>query len=132
MSGQHAPIDAGAAAAVLRPLAGKFGTDTVEIFGELVVRPGDTMFGLLEVKVDGSRLELVFAGQGEENDKSRHFALSIWGAAGLKTTATTVTVAKAERVRWAAREWAVHGQEVEAVSSKTRSPLPGGPAVSLS
>ena len=101
MSAQHAD-----AVAALSALAKKFRTGTVEIFGEMVVRPGDTMFSLLSVKASGNQLELVFAAQGEEGDPSSHFSLTVWGASGVKTSATRVTIAKAERVRWAVREFA--------------------------
>ena len=94
------------AAAALSPLAKKFRTGTVEIFGEMVVRPGDTMFSLLAVKASGDQVELVFAAQGEEADASSHFSLTVWGASGVKTSATSITIAKAEKVRWAAREFA--------------------------
>ncbi len=126
------PASAADAVAVLLPLAGKFACGSVEIFGNLPVRPGDTFFGLLAVKRDGPRIDLVFAAQGEEADESRHFALSIWGPRDVKGAADHITVGHAERVKWASTdEWVVHGKQVETVGSKERAALPRGPAVSL-
>ena len=101
MSDQHSD-----AFVALRPLAKKFRTGAVEIFGEQVVRPGDTMFSLLAVNTSGDQVELVFAAQGEEADPGSHFSLTVWGASGVKTSASSITIAKAEKVRWAARVFA--------------------------
>ena len=94
------------AVAALARRANQFRTSTVEIFGERVVRPGDTLFSLLAVKASGTQVELTFAAQGEEGDPHSHFSLTVWGASGVTTSATRITIAKAEKVRWAAREFA--------------------------
>jgi hypothetical protein len=77
----------------------------IRVWGGAVFRPGDEVFEVLGIKAAGDRLDLEMS---EGNDpKTRGETLSVSSPSGFSFTANGFQIAKASKIQWGKRTFAI-------------------------